>query len=115
MRSYCIEDVTKEHADRLAAALDAKGWRGPLEGIWYLPVDEERLSSEQQEHLDECGPYMMALERIERPDVHAFKLELLVRARNRMRCSCICYAAPELREQMIERLDSLFRELDIPV
>jgi hypothetical protein len=115
MRSYLIEDIYEDNAKKIATALDEKGWRGPIEGIWYLPVPEERLTDEQREHLGECGPYMMALEKVDRVEEHDFKLELLVRSRNRIRCSCVAYASPEQREHMIGLLDDFFRDQDVPV
>ena len=115
MRSYLIEDIHEENAGKIANALNDKGWRGPIEGIWYLPVPEEQLAEEQREHLGECGPYMMALEKIDRVEEHDFKLELLVRARNRIRCSCVAYATPAQREYMIGLLDDFFRDQDVPV
>lgn len=115
MRSYLIEDIYEDNSKKIVKALDEKGWRGPIEGIWYLPVPDTFLEKEQHDHLAECGPYMMALELIEKVEQHEFKLELLVRARNKIRCSCVFYASPALREHMIDMLDALFREQDVPV
>ena len=39
--------------------------------------------------------------------------ELLVRARGRMRCECVHYASPELRDRMIVWLENLLVELGI--
>ncbi|SKA78700.1 hypothetical protein SAMN02745704_01180 [Paucidesulfovibrio gracilis DSM 16080] len=114
MRTYCIEDIPREHADIIAKTLDQRGWKGPIEGIWYVPISEALLEQEQQEHLDSCGPYMMALERIDRPECSDFKLELLVRARNRMRCSCVAYASPAAREWAINLIDEIFQAQDVP-
>ncbi|MGE4292270.1 MAG: hypothetical protein AB7E32_08675 [Desulfovibrio sp.] len=115
MRCYLIEDIYEDNAKKISKALDEQGWRGPLEGIWYLPVPGELLTKEQREHLSECGPYMMALEMVDRVEEHDFKLELLVRARNKIRCSCVAYATPAQREWMIGLLDDFFREQDVPV
>lgn len=41
------------------------------------------------------------------------RLELLVRARGRMRCECVHYASPELRDRMIVWLENLLAELGI--
>ena len=41
------------------------------------------------------------------------RLELLVRARSRMRCECVHYASPELRDRMIVWLENLLAELGI--
>lgn len=115
MRCYLIEDIHQDNARKIVKALNDKGWQGPIEGIWYLPVPDSLLSEEQKAHLADCGPYMMALEKLDRVEEHDFKLELLVRARNKIRCSCVAYATAAQRERMIETLDALFREQDVPV
>lgn len=116
MRSYLIEDIYDTNAEKIIAALEERGLKGPIDGIFYMPLPQSLLAGQQVEHLDECGPYMMALEAIDRVgDTHDFKLELLVRARGRIRCSCVTYATAAQREHMIEYLDGLIRDLDIPV
>ncbi len=116
MRAYLVEDIYDDNAKKIVNALIELGLKGPIEGIFYLPVPEKMLEKEQHEHLKECGPYMMALEDIDNVgDTHVFKLELLVRARKHMRCSCITYATPAQREHMINYLDDFIRDLDIVV
>lgn len=116
MRSYTVEDIYDNNAETIIKALDELGLKGPIEGIYYLPLPESLLEEDQLEHKDECGPYMMALEAIDRVgDTHDFKLELLVRGRGRMRCSCVRYANPAQREHMIEYLDTFISDLDIRV
>ncbi len=111
MRSYLIEDFHHGDLDRLSKNLDSKNWTGSLAGLYWLPVPEELLSDEQKAHRAECGPYAMGLE----VEDTWIKLELLVRAQSRMRCSCVCFAAPAQREYMIDTLDQLLRDLDIQV
>lgn len=115
MRSYVVEDLTRESADKIEEKLKALGYAGSMDSIYYVPVSDDLLTDEQREHMDECGPYMTALEIIDRLDSVELKLELLVRARGRMRCSCVAYASPEVRNSRIDWLDTLIRELDIPV
>jgi hypothetical protein len=115
MRSYLIEDLIDKDYKTILSAFDDLGLKGPLEGIYYLPMPVERLQSEQQAHLDECGPYFMALEGIESPDDNRLKLELLVRGRNKIRCSCVTYATAAQRRHMIEYLDQFIEELEISV
>ena len=86
MRNYLIEDLSPESLACIAQRLKDRGLAGPLTGIFYLPVPPELLNEEQQAHQDECGPHIFALELIEEPGSR--KLELLVRARGRLRCSC---------------------------
>lgn len=115
MRSYLIEDLVDKDYQRILSAFDVLGFRGPIEGIYYLPLPVELLQTEQQAHLDECGPYFMGLEGVESPDNNHFKLELLVRGRNKIRCSCITYATSAQRKHMIEYLDQFIEELEISV
>jgi hypothetical protein len=51
----------------------------------------------------------MALEVLE----DGLKLELLVRARNKMRCSCVCYATTDQRNHMLDYLDNFINDLEI--
>ncbi len=112
MRCYRIDDLLPEDLKRVTARMDELGWRGSMDGIWYMPLPDDMLEAEQREHLTECGPHILAVEAV---DESTLQMELLVRARGKLRCSCVCYASPRQREAMIERLDSLIRELDIPV
>ncbi len=116
MRSYLIEDIYAVDAKKILASLHSLGYQASIEDIYYLPLPKEYLEAEQLEHLEQCGPYIMALESIPRlGEVHDFKLELLVRAQGRMRCSCVAYATPTQRAYMINFLDKLIKDLDISV
>jgi hypothetical protein len=118
MRSYLIEDLVEDDLKKIADALNELEMRGPLDGIYYLPLPMELLQQEQKNHLDECGPYFMALELVEGPSDMSecqVKLELLVRARNKIRCSCVTYATSPQRKHMIEYLDQFIEELEISV
>lgn len=111
MRCYLIDELTDEEVARIGDFLGRRGWAGSLKGIYYLPVPEDMLSPEQAAHLDKCGNYFMPLETGD----GWVRLELLVRARSILRCSCVSYAQAPLREHMINTLDNLIRELDISV
>ncbi|MHC1751551.1 hypothetical protein [Humidesulfovibrio sp.] len=112
MRCYVIEDFYPEHLQKITAALTEKGFAGSLDGIFYLPLPQELLTETQREHAAECGPHICVLEVIEEG---ALKLELLVRAQNKLRCECVFYATPAQREHIISSLDDLVRQLDISV
>ena len=112
MRSYLVEDFYPEHLQTVLASLTAKGLAGPLDGIFYLPLPQVLLTDVQREHADECGPHMFVLEAV---DESTLKLELLVRAQNKLRCECVMYASPAQREFIIAFLDDFIRQLDISV
>ena len=111
MRSYFIDELLPQDVARIEEALTLKGYAGGLSGIYFLPIPQELYNAEQVEHAAECGPYCLAIE----TGTDWLKLELLVRGRGKLRCSCIAYCEPEARNAMIDRLDKLIRELDIPV
>lgn len=112
MRNYLIEDLYPEQMELVRQRLDEGGLAGSLDGIYYLPVPEALLAEEQREHLDQCGPYIFVLEIL---DASRLKLELLVRAQGKLRCSCVMYATPPQRAHIMDFLDVFLRQLDISV
>ncbi len=108
---YLIEELTEGDMERIKARLTEKGFSGSLDDIYFIPFPMEMLNDEQTEHLPECGPYVLILE----TGPSFVKLELLIRGKGKLRCSCISYCTPEQRKQMIDFLDDFIRELDIPV
>ena len=111
MRSYLIDEISADHMVIIEKHLTEKGFKGALDHIYYIPFPMEMLTDEQQQHYNECGPYMLVLE----TGRNWLKLELLVRGHGKLRCSCISYCSPEQRQQMLDFLDNFIRELDIPV
>lgn len=109
MRYYSLDELQPAEMARLKAALAQRGCAGAIEDIYYYPVPEADLTPEQRDHLTDCGPYVLALETGE----DWLRLELLVRAKGRLRCGCIAYAAPEVRARAMAWVDALLRELDI--
>lgn len=111
MRAYTVDELSQEDVEKIEESLTRKGWTGSIKGMYYIPVPEDRLGPEQLEHLQSCGPFFLPLETGD----GWVRLELLVRSRQILRCSCIAYAGTPLREHMINLLDGLIRELDIAV
>lgn len=111
MRLYLLEDFTSEQLAAITGRLNEMELAGAMEGIYWLPCPQELLSDTQKEHTEECGPHCMAVE----IDGTTLRMELLVRARNKLRCECVSYASPELRAHMIKYIDDMLTELDIYV
>ncbi|ACV68753.1 hypothetical protein [Desulfohalobium retbaense] len=111
MRNYYIDELDPEALKRFAKHLKNNGFQGSLEDIYWLEVPHDLLTEEQADHFESCGPYVMTLE----CGPEWINLELLVRARSRLRCSCIAYAEPEQRAYAVETVDTMLKELDIPV
>ena len=114
MRYYLIDDIYENQLRAIEKALDDAGLKAPLDGLYYLPIPAAMLNDEQRDHA-EHGPFIMALETSLYPesDQGWVKLELLVRARNILRCSCVSYASAELRTHMIDYVDSFIAQLGI--
>jgi hypothetical protein len=115
MRTYLIEDIYDDDFDKIVAAFNELGFKSQLDDIYYLPLPVDLLQPEQREHMEDCGPYFMALETLRHAAGNQFKLELLVRGRKKIRCSCVCYATAPQRKHMIEYLDQFIEELEISI
>lgn len=111
MRWYGIDDLTPEDTAKIAARLKEMELEAGLEGLYWLPAPAELLSGLQKEHTESCGPHVFGLELEE----DSLRMELLVRAKGRMRCECVHYAEPELRDRMIVWLDQMLADLGISV
>lgn len=109
MRWYGIDGLRAEDTAKLAAALAAMELGSGLDGLFWLPVPAALLSPRQVEHGESCGPHVMGLELEET----SLRLELLVRARGRLRCDCVQYASPELRDAKIAWLEDLLAAQNI--
>jgi hypothetical protein len=109
MRNYLLEDIYEDDVAKIVDALKDVGFSGPIDDIFYLPIPDELLLDVQKEHIDECGPYFMALEVME----NSMKIELLVRAQSKIRCECVAYATPEQRNHMLDYIDKLIMDLGV--
>ncbi|WP_296303577.1 hypothetical protein [uncultured Desulfovibrio sp.] len=110
MRAYLAEDLPPELCRRLADFARERGYASSLEGLFWLPVPESLWSPLQREHAARCGPYAVSLEIGE----DFLRLELLVRACNRLHCDCVAPADSATRQALIDRLEELISECDLP-
>ena len=101
MRQYVLTDIPAKAMQDMEASLAEMGCQASIEHLCWLPVPESMLSPLQKEHAGSCGPYAMALE----TEGDSLRMELLVRARSRVRCECIAYAPDELVLHMIHWLN----------
>jgi len=108
MKQYVIDEIRLQDYETVKAYLDDTFGDSGVEGLYWLPLDQELLSGVQQEH-SACGPFFMALEL--GPDRLAG--ELLVRTRSRVRCDCIHYADERQRNWLIQTVDAVFEKLGI--
>lgn len=109
MRSYCIDEIYPEQINLLDNHLQELKLSSSIEGMFWLPIPHEYLTEEQLSHSTECAPYSLALI-LEETSLH---LELLVRARGKLHCTCVGYASTRLREYMIHYIEELVAFLAI--
>ena len=109
VRSYYIDECMPGELERLAERLDSMRLSAGMEDLYWLPAPKNLLTSLQRRHERECGPYVLALEISDA----ALRMELLVRARNKLRCECVAYADQRLVSHMIGYLHALLDELKI--
>ena len=106
MRQYVVSEITPDEMERLTKLLTDRGCAAGVEGIFWLPVPEEHLTDIQKEHAEQCGPHVMALE----TNGDSVGLELLVRAKGRIRCDCIGWAGDGLVLAMMREVDALLAQ-----
>lgn len=109
MRTYTIDQLLEDDTAAINSRLLSLDLQAGLEGVYWLPVPASMLTSLQQEHAAQCGPYCLALE----VEAHAMHLELLVRGQSRIRCECLSFASQELRDHMIAWLEDMLVELKV--
>lgn len=107
MRAYLVDELDSQTVKHIGERLTELGFASGMEKLYWLPLEENLLTPVQKEHAEKCGPHCMALELLD----SGVRLELLVRARNIMRCECVTYTTPEAERVMIERLDQLVAEV----
>jgi hypothetical protein len=108
MKQYTIDEIRYPDYEKIKKYLDDTFGESGVDGLYWLPVEDELLSEVQKTHTS-CAPFFMALELEEDRLIG----ELLVRTRKRVRCDCICYADERQRNWLIQQVDAIFEKLGI--
>ena len=108
MKQYVIDELRPADHDKLKAHLDRHFPVKGFEGLYWMMLDAEQLTSLQKNHTD-CQPFYFALELL--PDRLA--CELLVRSREKIRCHCIQNATQSQRNWLINKVDAIFDQLEL--
>jgi hypothetical protein len=110
MKQYVVDQLRYPDFEKLKGYLDQAYGPAAMGSVYWVPVDPDLLSPIQREH-SVCGPHAAAIELEET----RLSMELLVRARNRVRCACVAYATAEQRQWLIRRVDDILEQLGISV
>lgn len=108
MKQYVIDELRPADYEKIRAYLDENLDASSVDGIYWIPLDQDILSNIQAEHI-ECQPFYFAINL--EPTVMA--CELLVRSKNTIRCDCIGYATEKQRNWFILVVDAIFEKLEI--
>jgi hypothetical protein len=108
MKQYVIDEIRPQEHHKIKQYLDATYGSVEVGGIYWVPLSQEVLTDIQREHTN-CQPFFFAIDLEEK----RLSLELLVRTKNRIRCTCIAYASREQRIWIMEVVDAIFEKLDI--
>lgn len=107
MKQYVIDQLRPSDHQKLKTYINEHFESGALPGIYKLTLPPKILNETQAAH-SQCQPYVaIELE----PD--RMSCELLIRSCIKMRCDCMGYATQEQRNWLINRIDTMFNELDI--
>lgn len=103
MKQYVIDELRPADFTRIKTHLGTHYAVDGFDGLYHIELAHELLTEAQKAHGD-CRPFYFALELL--PD--RLVCELLVRARQRISCSCIQYATSAQREWLIQTVDAVF-------
>ena len=110
MKQYVIDQLRPADYEAVKAYLDKNYGSSAVEGIYWIPLDQSMLTKLQAEHT-ECQPFYFAVDL----EQNFMASELLIRTKNKMRCSCMSYANEKQLNWIIQFTDAIFDRLDIKI
>ena len=110
MKQYVIDELRYNDYKKVKAYLDENLGASEIEGIYWLPLEKKMLTNEQISHT-ECLPLFFVVDL--KPEL--ISCELLVRTKNRIKCSCIDYATEKQRNWLIQYIDDMLKQLEIKI
>ena len=108
MKQYVIDELRPADFEAIKNHLADKYGSAAMDGVFWIPVEEQLLSETQAAHRD-CRPHFFAIDL----DQNRLACELLVRTKSRLRCDCIRYATMAQRNWLIATIDDIFDRLSI--
>jgi hypothetical protein len=108
MKQYIIDDFRYSDYTKIKNYMDENYSCSEVGDIYWIPINDNMLSDVQKEHL-QCKPFYFLVEL----NTQVLTLELLVRTKNNIRCSCMAYATEKQRNWGIHCVDTIFEKLKI--
>lgn len=110
MKQYVIDDFRYSDYTKIKNYMDENYRCSEVSDTYWVPIDEDMLSDVQKEH-SQCKPFYFLVEL----NAQALTWELLVRTKNKMRCSCMAYATEKQRNWCVDCVDTIFEKLKIVI
>ena len=108
MKQYVIDELRPKDYQMIKSFMDEKFGSSNVDGVYWIELDNNILTPVQKEHTD-CQPFYFAADL----ELNIIAFELLVRTKNKVRCSCMGYATENQRNWLIRVADAIFDELGI--
>ena len=110
MKQYVIDEFRRSDSKKIQSYIKEKFESSGFDNLYWIPLDPNILTDVQASHT-ECQPFYFAIE----IESERISCELLVRTKNRIKCSCINYATEKQRSWLIDLVDTLLIELSIKI
>jgi len=108
MKQYVVDELRPADYQKLKQHLNANAAGIDIEGIYWIPLDDQILTDVQAAH-QECRPFYFAIAL----EPNRLAGEFLIRRKNRIHCSCTGYADLSQKEWIMRFVDNLFERLKI--
>ncbi len=108
MKSYLIDEISKEGMGKIKDYLAKNALKSSLTEIFWVKVPDDLLSEKQFEH-KACYPHVFAIELGQ----NWVKFEFYVRSLHNMRCTCPAYCTRSQQEFVINYANKMIESLQI--
>lgn len=108
MKQYVIDELRPKDFEKIRAYMHENFEASTVGDVFWIDLDQNLLTDVQAAHKD-CRPFYFAVELA--PE--RICCELLVRTKNRIKCSCMGYATEKQRNWFISVIDAIFEKLAI--
>jgi hypothetical protein len=108
VRSYLVDEVSRQDKEKIIEFLKQNAVRSELGDIFWVQIPVDLLSDIQIQHR-ECQPHAFAIE-LGRDWI---KLEFFIRSLKGMRCECQAYALSQQRNFILDFAHGMIEELGI--
>lgn len=105
MRQLVIDELSSMERDNIDSYLKRTTKVGPMVGLYWLVLPEDKYGEAQHGHEDH-GPFYLAAV-VERDSV---KFELLIRSQSNLHCTCIAHANSNQRQYILDFMDKMVAE-----